>query len=140
MTYRKPRLGNHLNKVSKALDGTGKFITDQHSSMNEHTYRKINIMSTQQEINFLLVSSSLSVRRVRSANKAHQRLVANGKEDGLMRKAYEWIIDYLIVTAELFWMMIRTVLMFFWMLIIRALLIFFFTAVIFYILYEIIVS
>ena len=113
MTFRKPKLRINANKVSRAISGTAKFIADQHTDVNNSTHRKIKVMSAQQNINILLANSSFLVRRTRSGNKAHARLVATGKEDGPVRTAYEWLVDCLVVTVSFYWNVIRTILMFF---------------------------
>ena len=140
MTYRKPKFRFNPNKVGKTIIDSAKFITGQHSESNNATRRGIKLMSAQQNINASLANSHLIVRRLRSANKAHARFVATGKEDGPIRTAYELVVDHLAATVIFFWYVIRTILMFLMMLVIRALLIVFFTAVVFYLLYLFITS
>lgn len=140
MTYRKPKFSFNTNKVGKTIADSTKFISSQFTESNSATSRKVKAMSAQQNINFTLANSKLIVRRMRSANNAHARLVATGKEDGWIRTVYEWVADYLIVTVNLIWTIIRTVSLFLMMLVIRTLLIVFFTAVVFYLLYLFITS
>lgn len=140
MTYRKPKFRLNSNKVGKTIADSTKFISSQFTESNSATSRKIKVMSAQQNINFLLADSELLVRRLESANKAHARLVATGKEDGPIRTAYEWVVDILVVTVSFYWRVIKTICMFFVMLLIRVALIIFFTAVVFYLLYLFITS
>lgn len=140
MTYRKPKLRINSDKVAKTVTNSAKFLTGQHYESSSATRRNIRLMSTQQSINFILASSELRVRRLRSANKAHARLVATGKEDGPIRTAYEWVVDCIVVTLSLIWNTIRMILMLLMMIVIRALLIVFFTVVVFYLLYLFITS
>ena len=139
ITYRKPKLSTTakqvsnslLNASSNAAHKTFQGLAKHQSETNKTNHRYANIMEAQQNINFLLADSGFLVRRIRSGNKSHARLVATGKEDGFMRTAYEWVIDYLLFIVESIWLFIRTILTFFLLLLFRVLAILFFTAVIF---------
>ena len=146
--YRKPKLSTTtkqaskslLNSLSSAANKTFQSLARQHSETNKTNHRKINVMAAQQNINYLLASSSFIVRRMRSSNKAHARLVATGKEDGCLRTAYEWVIDYLVFMVEYVWRFIKTIIIFFMLLIFRIVAITFFTAAVFYLLYKFIAA
>lgn len=140
MTYRKPKLRINTKKISNAINGGAKLIASQNADVSRATHRKIKVMSAQQNINFILAHSAFIVRRMRSSNKAHARLVATGKEDGPIRTAYEWLVDCFVVTVGFYWSVITTILIYLAMLILRVVLIIFFTTVVFYILYKFITS
>lgn len=143
ITYQKPKLSatkkqlskSLLNSLSNAANKITRGLAKHQSEVNKINHRKINVMAAQQNINYLLASSSFIVRRMRSSNKSHARLVATGKEDGLIRTAYEWLIDYLMFILECVWRFIKTIIIFFILLIFRVVAICFFTAVVFYLLY-----
>ena len=93
-------------------------------------------MSAQQNINFLLADSGFTVRRLDSANQAHARFVATGKEDGFMRTAYDWVIDCLLFMLDLIWGFIRTVIIFLLLLLFRVVAIIAITTAAFYLIYK----
>lgn len=97
-------------------------------------------MEAQQSINFILARSRLMVRRMTRSNQEHQRLVATGKEDGYIRIASGWVVDYLIFLLSLIWGVIQPIVLILVMLIMRLVLIVVFTAIGFYILYELIAA
>ena len=93
-------------------------------------------MSAQQNINFILANIGFIVRRMHSANQAHARLAATGMEDGFMRTANEWAIDYLLFILDMIWRFVRTVIIFLLLLIFRVVAIIAVTTVVFYLTYK----
>jgi hypothetical protein len=97
-------------------------------------------MEAQQSINFLLSRSKLGNRRVKRSLQAHERLVTTGKEDGYLRIAYGWVVDYLLFILDLIWGVIQPILFILLMLVVRIVLIIIFTALGFYILYKLLTA
>lgn len=93
-------------------------------------------MEAQQSINFIFADIKFRNRRMHSGNKAHARLVATGKEDGYIRIAFDWILDYLMFILDMLWGVILPIVLILVMLIIRIVLIVVCTAVGFYLLYK----
>lgn len=97
-------------------------------------------MEAQQSINSILAGNKFRNRRMRRSNQEHARLVATGKEDGYIRIAWGWIVDYLCYVLLLIWGVIQPIIMILVMLIVRIVLTFFFTGLGFYLLYKLITS
>lgn len=93
-------------------------------------------MEAQQSINFIFADIKLRGRRMHRGNLSHQRFVETGKEDGYIRIAFGWIVDYLLFIVDLIWGVIQPILLILVMLIIRIILAIFFTAIGFYLLYK----
>ena len=148
ITYRKPKLTTTAKQVSKSLLNTSSTASNKafqalakhQSETNETNNRYINIMEAQQSINFILAGSRLMVRRMTRSNQEHLRLVETGKEDGYIRVASGWLVDYLFFVLSLIWGVIQPIVLILVMLIMRIVLITAFTFLGFYILFEIIFS
>lgn len=97
-------------------------------------------MEAQQSINFIFANIKLRNRRMRRGNQSHGRLVAFGKEDGYIRIAWGWLIDYLMFVIDLIWGVIQPILLILVMLIVRIVLIVVCTAAGFYLLYKFIAT
>lgn len=92
-------------------------------------------MEAQQSINYIFANIRLRSRRMHRGNEEHARLVATGKEDGHIRIAFGWLVDYSLFVLDLIWGVIRPILLILVMLIIRLVLVIVFTALGLYILY-----
>jgi ABC-type multidrug transport system fused ATPase/permease subunit len=148
ITYRKSNPTKTGKQVSKSLLNTSTGLTHKafrglakhQSETNETNNRYINIMEAQQSINFILANNKLRNRRVHRGNHGHERLVETGKEDGYIRLAWGWIVDYLIYVLSLIWGVIQPIVLILVMLVMRIVLMTVFTFLGFYILYEIITA
>ena len=78
ITYRKPN--STAKQVSKSLLNTSSSATykviqgfaKHQSEINKTNHRYINIMESQQSINFILARSRLMVRRMSRSNQEHE--------------------------------------------------------------------
>lgn len=148
ITYRQPKLtaanklvSQYLLKALCTISKNAFFRFAKHQSeTNKTTHRYINIMEAQHSINFILAEIKLGNRRMRRSNQAHTRLVATSKNDGCIRVAFGWIIDYMLFVLDLIWGVIQPIFLILLMLIIRIVMTIFFTSIGFYLLLKLITS
>ena len=110
ITYREPKLTTTARQVSKSLLNTStsaankaiQGLAKHQSETNETNNRYINIMEAQQSINFIFAIIKLGNRRMHREIE-HERLAKTGKEDGYIRIAWGWIVDYTVYVLYLIW-------------------------------------
>ena len=147
INYRQPKFSTTAKQVSKSLLNTSsnaaqktfQIVAKHQSATNEINQRYINIMETQQSINFMLADSQRIVRRMQRSNKVYARWLCTGKKDGYLVIILEWLYDNMLFVLDLLSGVIEPMISALIMMIVHILLVCLFGALGIYILYKLIV-
>ena len=147
INYRQPKFSTTTKQVSKSLlktssnaaQKTFQALAKHQSATNEINQRYINIMETEQSINYLLADSKRIVRRMQRANKVYARWLRTGKKDGYLVIILEWLYDHLLFVLDLLWGVVEPMISALIMMVVHILLVALFGAIGLYFIYKLIV-